>query len=356
METSTAVAASDLTLNFDVSNAATSKGNTSFTPKQDGDALCKEAEETRDAAVTVPPGAAGAAASSPTKSPGEVKENRWKLAFRQLMFMKQMNMQVNDRNKNEIELRQQNITPLSLICSIPFFNTFGASDIQRLVDACKRVPLRPGDTLKLPPTTTFAYQRFYIVISGHLAVATDDTDNAQAIQLANLSPKFKLGIGDYFAMHRNSNGRVIAMEPVEYLQISMEVIRSIDEAVAATIEEERTDLVGESSEEESFKRWALQFTLTAQRHGQHSSDMPSQTSPSGISKCSMRNYCKDLFLLLTPENELDHTLESMKSSLLSAFNARRVRIYVVDESSQQFVIKVGSEKTQLWVNAAFHHG
>lgn len=38
------------------------------------------------------------------------KESRWKLAFRQLMFMKRMNMQFNDRTKNEIELRQQNIT------------------------------------------------------------------------------------------------------------------------------------------------------------------------------------------------------------------------------------------------------
>lgn len=38
------------------------------------------------------------------------KENRWKLAFRQLVFMKRMNMQFNDRAKNEIELRQQNIT------------------------------------------------------------------------------------------------------------------------------------------------------------------------------------------------------------------------------------------------------
>ncbi|GMF48619.1 unnamed protein product [Phytophthora fragariaefolia] len=40
----------------------------------------------------------------------ETKENKWKLAFRQLMFMKRMNMQFNDRTKNEIELRQQNIS------------------------------------------------------------------------------------------------------------------------------------------------------------------------------------------------------------------------------------------------------
>lgn len=44
------------------------------------------------------------------KVEGSAKENRWKLAFRQLVFMKRMNMQFNDRAKNEIELRQQNIT------------------------------------------------------------------------------------------------------------------------------------------------------------------------------------------------------------------------------------------------------
>ncbi|KAJ0394697.1 hypothetical protein P43SY_005656 [Pythium insidiosum] len=234
METSVAVASTDLTLSFDdASGVAPSKRR--------GVGVGESAEETRDAAATVPP-SAPAEPSSPPKTHGEVKENRWKLAFRQLMFMKQMNMQVNDRNKNEIELRQQNITPLSLICSVPFFNTFGASDIQRLVDACKRVPLRPGGTLHLPPTDVLADQQFFIVISGHLAFANGDTDNAQAIQLANLSPKFKLGIGDYFAIHRLSNARVIAMEPVEYLQISMKVIRDISDSVAASIESERTDM------------------------------------------------------------------------------------------------------------------
>jgi len=45
-----------------------------------------------------------------TESHPKEKENKWKLAFRQLMFMKRMNMQFNDRTKNEIELRQQNIS------------------------------------------------------------------------------------------------------------------------------------------------------------------------------------------------------------------------------------------------------
>lgn len=40
----------------------------------------------------------------------ETKENKWKLPVQQLMFMKRMNMQFNDRTKNEIELRQQNIS------------------------------------------------------------------------------------------------------------------------------------------------------------------------------------------------------------------------------------------------------
>lgn len=50
---------------------------------------------------------------------GNTKENRWKLAFRQLVFMKRMNMQFNDRAKNEIELRQQNISVRPLHVSLP---------------------------------------------------------------------------------------------------------------------------------------------------------------------------------------------------------------------------------------------
>jgi hypothetical protein len=53
---------------------------------------------------------AATSAVAPATAMGEPKENKWKLALRQLMFMKRMNMQFNDRTKNEIEMRQQNIS------------------------------------------------------------------------------------------------------------------------------------------------------------------------------------------------------------------------------------------------------
>lgn len=53
---------------------------------------------------------AGTTTDVPAAVVGETKENKWKLALRQLMFMKRMNMQFNDRTKNEIEMRQQNIS------------------------------------------------------------------------------------------------------------------------------------------------------------------------------------------------------------------------------------------------------
>jgi hypothetical protein len=73
---------------------------------EQGDVLSGGEEETRAAVEAT----SGDVVVPPPAPPVEVKENRWKLAFRQLMFMKGMNMQVNDRNKNEIELRQQNIS------------------------------------------------------------------------------------------------------------------------------------------------------------------------------------------------------------------------------------------------------
>lgn len=65
--------------------------------------ISEDPEETR--------AAEGAAADDceHARPPSAAKENRWKLAFRQLVFMKRMNMQFNDRAKSEIELRQQNI-------------------------------------------------------------------------------------------------------------------------------------------------------------------------------------------------------------------------------------------------------
>lgn len=66
----------------------------SESPEEARQAAPAELEPATDATVPLP----------------ETKENKWKLAFRQLMFMKRMNMQFNDRTKNEIELRQQNIS------------------------------------------------------------------------------------------------------------------------------------------------------------------------------------------------------------------------------------------------------
>lgn len=79
--------------------------------------ISEEEEETR-AAEEAPAAANVVVASNATAQPPPplrrlsftTKENRWKLAFRQLVFMKRMNMQFNDRAKNEIELRQQNIS------------------------------------------------------------------------------------------------------------------------------------------------------------------------------------------------------------------------------------------------------
>ncbi|GMF29438.1 unnamed protein product [Phytophthora lilii] len=157
--------------------------------------------------------------------PAETKENKWKLAFRQLIFMKRMNMQFNDRTKNEIELRQQNISPTSLICSVPYFNTFTAEEIKALVAASRRESLRPGETLLLSLANANIQQEgnFCIVISGNLALAKTSVPSAKALRQAALYPQLRLGIGDYFCIHSSSDMKAIAMELAEYLTIPMNV-------------------------------------------------------------------------------------------------------------------------------------
>ncbi|KAG2518554.1 hypothetical protein JM16_007314 [Phytophthora kernoviae] len=216
-----------------------------------------EPEEARQADVT----------AVPTPSKSLEKENKWKLAFRQLMFMKRMNMQFNDRTKNEIELRQQNISPTSLICSVPYFNGFSAEDIKALVAASRRENLRPGETLLLNLGNADAKQegRFYIVNSGNLALAKATVPRAVALRQAELYPQLRLGIGDYFCVHAASEMKVIAMELTEYLVIPMKKILDLNSASCALIDTEKHDLTPEDSEMESFKKWALQFSLIRQK-------------------------------------------------------------------------------------------
>ncbi|KAG2515861.1 hypothetical protein JM18_007217 [Phytophthora kernoviae] len=199
-----------------------------------------EPEEARQADVT----------AVPTPSKSLEKENKWKLAFRQLMFMKRMNMQFNDRTKNEIELRQQNISPTSLICSVPYFNGFSAEDIKALVAASRRENLRPGETLLLNLGNADAKQegRFYIVNSGNLALAKATVPRAVALRQAELYPQLRLGIGDYFCVHAASEMKVIAMELTEYLVIPMKKILDLNSASCALIDTEKHDLTPEDSE------------------------------------------------------------------------------------------------------------
>ncbi|KAL4144704.1 hypothetical protein PRNP1_013830 [Phytophthora ramorum] len=288
----------------------------------------------------VTPNEARQAAPAETETASQPKENKWKLAFRQLMFMKRMNMQFNDRTKNEIELRQQNISPISLICSVPYFNTFSADEIKALVAASRRESMRPGETLSLGIANANLQQEgdFCIVISGHLALAKASAPSAIALQQGALYPQLRLGIGDYFCIHGSSTMKVIAMELAEYLTIPMKTILEINAASCALIDAEKNDLAPEASEMESFKKWALQFSLVRQK-----SEYPT-AEPGGFANCSVKTFCKDHFPNITPENELDHTLEYVKNALTSIFSARKVRIYALDEPNHKLVIKFSDEK------------
>ncbi|KAF1777511.1 GAF domain-like [Phytophthora cactorum] len=228
-----------------------------------------------------------------TSTEPHMKENKWKLAFRQLMFMKRMNMQFNDRTKNEIELRQQNISPTSLICSVPYFNTFSAEEINALVAVSRRVCLRPGETLSLGIVNANLQQEgdFCVVISGNLALSKASVPSAMALKQAALYPQLRLGIGDYFSIHGSSDMKVIAMELAEYLTIPMK-LRTY---------RRREERLGSRGKRGHFSN-------------------------------------------ITPENELDHTLEYLKNALTSIFSARKVRIYALDNVNEKLVIKFSDER------------
>ncbi|KAL3671440.1 hypothetical protein V7S43_003362 [Phytophthora oleae] len=132
--------------------------------------------------------------------------------------------------------------------------------------------------------------------------------------------------------------KVTAMELAEYLTIPMKTILELNAASCALIDADKNDLVQEASEMESFKKWALQFSLVRQK-----SEYPT-AEPGGYANCSMKTFCKDHFPSISPENELDHTLEYLKNALTSIFSARKVRIYALDDLNEQLVIKFSDEK------------
>jgi hypothetical protein len=63
-------------------------------------------------------------------------------------------------------------------------------------------------------------------------------------------------------------------------------------------------------------------------------------SSDGYSKTSVKTYSRDILLHISAENDLDHTLEYVKNTLLSTFNAHKVRIYTVNENIGTCSLKV----------------
>ncbi|DBA04048.1 TPA: hypothetical protein N0F65_009395 [Lagenidium giganteum] len=272
---------------------------------------------------------------------GEPRENKWKLALRQLIFMSRMNLQFTDRIANEIELRQQNISPTSLICSVPYFNSFSPTEIKELEAASKRERLRPGHRISLSCSDKIEDQQFYIVISGNLAMADEGVTDAEAVQRANLSPIYKLGIGDYFGTHGESTMSVLAMGPVEYLRIPMEYISQKSSSACTLIAAEKNEITRGTAEIESYKKWALQFAMS---NNKASAAEAKSSTAQGIARVTFKAFTKEMLLHLSPECELDHTLEYMQKILCSAFGARKVRIYVVDHASSKLTIKYSEDR------------
>lgn len=158
--------------------------------------------------------------------------------------------------------------PLSLMCSIPYFNSLTPEEITTLVGASQRETLRPGESKSLSCTDPTKAGDFFIIISGNLALAKAVVENAKAVKQAELLPSMKLGIGDFFAIHTDSEMKVIAMEPVEYLVIPMHVIAELSPSSSQQIQAETNDMACEASEVCSFSFLAslvyifLKSTLT----------------------------------------------------------------------------------------------
>lgn len=226
-----------------------------------------------------------------------------------------------------------------MVCSVPYFNTFSAGELKELVAASYRKEMRPGDSrvlVRCASNTSGAPAQFFIVISGALALVSQDMDQARAVQQAAVSPHMKLAIGDYFAVHsKASSMKVIALEPVEFLVIPMDVIGELNQECRALIENETNEVTHGIAEMESYKRWALQFTRL---HGARCGAPTAQ--PHGLAQISVAAFCQDQLSHITPENELDHTLELVQTIFKTVFGARKVRIYVIDNANHQLLVKV----------------
>lgn len=93
-------------------------------------------------------------------------------------------------------------------------------------------------------------------------------------------------------------------------------------------------LTGAYTQVESYKQWAQHFALS-----HHNNEYPIDQHER-IAKCTAKAFYKDHFPHISPENELDHTLEYVKGALITAFCADAVRIYAYDQGNQRFLIKV----------------
>nr|CCA21073.1 AlNc14C111G6391 [Albugo laibachii Nc14] len=147
----------------------------------------------------------------------ELKENRMKRAFRQLTILKNINTQANDRTLSDIEMRQQNISTRSLICSIPFFNSLSSEAMQTLIKESVTVKLETSSYISLSCDEN--QEDFYIIVNGSISIVNRDKKA--------LETNWKLGIGDFIASHVGGTNGLVATEASEFLKLSLKVVQQI---------------------------------------------------------------------------------------------------------------------------------
>jgi amino acid permease len=69
--------------------------------------------------------------------------------------------------------------------------------------------------------------------------AQERLESVHSLRQMEMSPDFKLGIGDFFVSHPKSLMKVVALEFVEYFAIPMQSIARINENILKIIEEGR---------------------------------------------------------------------------------------------------------------------
>ncbi|KAH9115998.1 hypothetical protein LEN26_010414 [Aphanomyces euteiches] len=255
---------------------------------------------------------------------------RWKATVRQIVFMEKTKDKVQEAYENESVARLRNMSPLSLLCSVPIFQSLHRAALMDLNSHVHVKSYAPNATLF---SQRIDSQYIFIVRSGTAWVKAPGRERVPGeFHQDDVICESGDVIDPTDFLEQDDLYKCLALGTVEALLLPREVLEKYKGQLSRfsdTLHSVRyTDKASEC-----FRKWAAR-TAGCLRYE------PTTASSDGHTP---QAFIREILLSISPELDLDHCIQCMARLFQRVFLADIVRLHLVNIRATQFLTKFATD-------------